>query len=98
MHNYSQLAIAAVIHLALLFWHVNFCSGYVLEGRHILDLAIRSMGSPRTLQVTQKNVIPQVGNEAEAAELNEKIQYLFPEHFRSDISTDTGDKIYLFSG
>jgi len=107
MLKYFSLAITILITALMLTGPVNNCHAYVIEGSHLLDLMVRNLGSAKTLLVSQKVCIFETGNEADISQLEGKepgnaeyeeiVKYGIPEHFRSDIETDQGVKIHIFS-
>lgn len=107
MLKYFSLAITILIAALMLTGPINNCHAYVIEGSHLLDLMVRNLGSAKTLLVSQKVCIFETGNETDisqsegresgSAEYEEIVQYGIPEHFRSDIETDQGVKIHIFS-
>jgi len=107
MPNYFSLAAKILIAVLMLTGPAPGSHAYVLEGPHILDLTVRSIGSARTLLVSQRVCIfndeeaPDIpGSESETpeyVEYEEVTGYGIPDHFRSDIETAQGAKTYFFS-
>jgi hypothetical protein len=71
---------------------------YVLQGPHILKLMIETLGDAKRLRVSQRLVIHDRSPTHNPAEIRETVKYLYPDAFRSDISSDTTQRIYLFTG
>jgi hypothetical protein len=71
-------------------------NAFVLLGPHILELMRKELGSARQLFVAQKLFIYQNDLEQGVIELNEKLMYIFPDIFRSDITAQNAERIYVF--
>ena len=81
---------------------ILFCSGiranaYVLLGPHILELMRKELGTAEQLFVSQKLILYQDYLEEEAIVLDEKLRYIFPHSFRSDIFSEDAERIHVFS-
>ncbi|MFH2066078.1 MAG: hypothetical protein ABIK15_12830 [Pseudomonadota bacterium] len=72
----------------------NLCA-YILEGPHILHLAVIKMGAPVNIRVSQNLTFHD--QQDPPPTLQETISYHLPEQFRSDIITEEMSKIYVFS-
>jgi len=81
--------------LATLVCLVSSASAYVLQGPHILELMTQKLGQTKRLFISQTLIL--YGDQAQEAPvvLNEKISYLFPEIFRSDIQSENVKKIHV---
>jgi hypothetical protein len=78
------------------------CSGtlanaYVLLGPHILELMRKELGTAERLFVSQKLILYQDYLEQGAIVLDEKLRYIFPDTFRSDIYSENAERIHVFS-
>jgi len=97
MLKYFSLAITALIAALMVTGPINKCHAYVISGSHILDLMVQNIGSTESLLVSQKVCLFETGHETDVAEYEEIVKYSFPERFRSDIETEQGIKIHIFS-
>lgn len=74
---------------------------YVLTGPHILELSTRKIGTPKRLSVKQKLIFYRQNNnnhlDADQVEFNETLSYMFPHNFRSDVVSETTQKIHVVS-
>lgn len=70
---------------------------YVLTGPHIFELMIEKLGLTKRLLVHQKLTIYDETGKKEPVKLDETLRYVFPETFRSDISSDKVHRIYIVS-
>lgn len=59
-------------------------SGQVLQGPHVLDLMVRALAGARTLRVHQQVTVIDATISDDPLVLNETVNYIFPERFRSD--------------
>jgi hypothetical protein len=78
------------------------CSGtranaFVLLGPHILELMRKELGTAEQLFVSQKLILYQDYLEEGAIVLDEKLRYIFPDTFRSDIFSENAERIHVFS-
>lgn len=78
------------------------CSGtlanaFVLLGPHILELMRKELGTAQRLFVSQKLILYQDYLEEGAIVLDEKLRYIFPDTFRSDIFSENAERIHVFS-
>lgn len=72
-------------------------NAYVLQGPHILELMVQNVGKAKGLWVSQKLVCHDNGEQNGAVEFYETLKYVFPETFRSDILSDTIQRIQVLS-
>jgi len=70
---------------------------YVLQGPHILELMVEKLGDAKRLSVSQRLIILDGSLTQNPTEIREAVKYLYPDAFRSDISSDTTRRIYLFN-
>ena len=68
-----------------------------MQGPHILELMTQKLGQTHRLFISQTLIL--YGDQAQEAPvvLNEKLNYLFPENFRSDIQSENVKKIHVVS-
>jgi len=71
---------------------------YVLQGPHILELMVEKLGNAKRLLISQRLIIHDRSLTHQPMEIREAVRYLYPDAFRSDISSDTTQRIYLFTG
>jgi hypothetical protein len=83
--------------LSILTCLISSASAYVLQGPHILELMTQKLGQTNRLFVSQTLIL--YGDQAQEAPvvLNEKLYYLSPENFRSDIQSENVKKIHVVS-
>ncbi len=96
-HKSTDSFIVFALSLAIL---VSFCTpanGYVLTGPHIFELMIEKLGQAKSLLVHQKLVVYDETGKKEPVNLDETLRYVFPETFRSDISSDKVHRIHIVS-
>lgn len=72
--------------------------GYVLKTPQLLDLAVKKLGKLSSLEVKQKLVYLNAGEEGGSVEFDETVWYLFPDSFRSDITGTSAGKVHIVSG
>ncbi len=70
---------------------------YLLQGPHVLDLMIAKLGKARGVWVSQTLEIYRSGAQQPPVELDETLRYGFPEMFRSDIETESTQRIHVLS-
>jgi len=70
--------------------------GYVLQGPHILELMVRRLGDAKRLLVSQRLIIHDPSLSRSSTEIQEIVRYAYPDAFRSDISSETAQRIHLF--
>jgi len=66
---------------------------YVLPAKQILDLMIERFGSARTFVVLQKTVIYDPALEGGMRELEETLYYRYPDRFRGNVDTPSGEQV-----
>ena len=68
-----------------------------MQGPHILELMTQQLGQTNRLFISQTLIL--YGDRVQEAPvvLNEKLSYLFPENFRSDIQSENVKKIHVVS-
>lgn len=71
---------------------------YVLQGQHILELMVEKLGDAKRLLISQRLIIHDRSLTHHPTKIRETVRYLYPDAFRSDISSDTIQRIYLFTG
>jgi len=68
---------------------------YVLSGPHILELMISKYGKAKRLLISQKQTVFTPDAQGEGIELRETVRYVFPEIFRSDLQSQTGQRVHV---
>ena len=95
------LALKKMLVIFLTFFTVLTCyataNAYVLPGPYILELAAEKSGKVKKLFISQKVFLYNTGIMDETIEAEEIIRCMPPDVFRSDISSETGDKIFVES-
>ncbi|MBF0101741.1 MAG: hypothetical protein HQK77_12615 [Desulfobacterales bacterium] len=85
--------------LMLFLWFIvlaHATQAYVLNGHHILDLTVKTIGTASgCFSGTQTLVVYTDDPEPKETRFNETVYYVFPERFRSDITSDGQQRIYL---
>jgi outer membrane lipoprotein-sorting protein len=79
-------------------WEDAWVSASVLQGSQILELMIRGIGKEQGLKVVQRLELFPDGPDQQPIEMTETVSFIFPEKFRSDISTPQVRRIHLVSG
>lgn len=92
--NIWKLVSVCMITVAMLSSPVG---AYVLKGPHLLELMTARSDRVKSLQVSQKLFIYNLGNGGEPVELKETLRYVFPWAFRSDIESEHATRIHLKS-
>jgi len=97
----GMVSIPAIIRI-LMVWLVGGAvlfngqaHAYVLSGPHILDLMISKYGNAKRLLISQKLTVFTPDAQAAGIELKETVRYVFPEIFRSDLRSQTGQRVYV---
>lgn len=72
-------------------------NAYVLQGPHLLKLMAEALGKTKRLEVSQKLILYQTGEDENAIELQETLKYQFPGFFRSDIVTNQAQRIHVMA-
>jgi outer membrane lipoprotein-sorting protein len=75
----------------------SLANAFVLLGPQILELMRKELGTAEQLFVSQKLIIYQEFLEEGAIVLDEKLRYIFPDTFRSDILSENAEVIHVFS-
>ena len=70
---------------------------YVLQGPHILELMVQNLGKAKRLLVSQRVIIHDNAVDGDRQEVKETVRYVFPETFRSDVLSETTQRIYVFA-
>jgi hypothetical protein len=70
---------------------------YVLQGPHILRLMAQKLGKPKSLLVYQKLILKDNDSPGDPVEFKETVRYLFSKTFRSDISSEELERIYVIT-
>jgi len=81
-------------------WAVLFngpAYAYVLSGPHILELMISKYGKAKRLLISQQQTVFTPDAQAAGIELKETVRYVFPEVFRSDLWSQTGQRVYVLT-
>ncbi|MEW6670503.1 MAG: hypothetical protein AB1427_02295 [Thermodesulfobacteriota bacterium] len=87
-----------ILMIGIVGWTVWFngpAHAYVLSGPHILERMISNYGKARRLLISQTQTVFTPDAQAAGIELNETVRYVFPEIFRSDLRSQTGQRIYV---
>ena len=70
---------------------------YVLPGAYLLELMTKNLGKAKSLLVSQTLVLHDENPEKNGVEISETLKYLFPDKFRSDISSENVQRIHVLS-
>ena len=97
MHPILINIFTALIFIALLGLPSGSSNAYVLEGNHILYLAVKEIGSRSNLSAVQTLTIYENDSQGTTTEFEETVHYNFPERFRSDLLNGQTNKIHVFS-
>lgn len=97
LHLIWKKYFASIVILFLLGIVASPVSGYVLTGSQLLELVVSRLGKAKNLNVTQKFVLYDDKLEGGVVELDETVQYLFPDMFRSEITSKDTKKIHVAS-
>ena len=95
-HNMKKSA-AVLVGLITFVCSGTLANAFVLLGPHILELMRKELGTAQRLFVSQKLILYQDYLEEEAIVLDEKLRYIFPDTFRSDIFSENAERIHVFS-
>lgn len=68
---------------------------YVLSGPHVLELMISKYGKANRLLVSQKQTVYSADAQGAGIESRETLRYAFPESFRSDLRSPTGERVHV---
>ncbi len=69
---------------------------YVLQGSHLLELMIQNVKASGRLLISQKLILYD-NNRQGGMEFDETLKYIFPETFRSDIISESVQRIHVLS-
>ena len=94
--NYLQKFLAFFSFIIFVFFYTQ-ANAYVIPGPHLLELMIEKLGRGKSLLISQKLSLYDVGPEKNIIELRETLKYNFPEEFRSDIQSENAKRIYVLS-
>ena len=97
MHNYMKKILFLFLTGVLFICLATFANAYVLQGPHILELMTQKLGKAKGLLVSQKLVLYDDTQQKIEDELTETLRYIFPETFRSDISSENVKSIHILS-
>jgi len=96
MHPISKLTNGLIVFLLTFALFVAATDAYVPHGLHLLELMTKEMGTTDSLQVSQKLIVRAGELEGEESiELTETLMYLFPDGFRSEISSLNAERIHV---
>jgi len=87
-----------VVGLFICAGYCGIAAAYVLKGPHLLELMVESIGEADRLLIEQKLILYENSQETTPVELKETVRYVFPETFRSDIRSDSIQRIHIKSG
>jgi outer membrane lipoprotein-sorting protein len=76
---------------------ITAAHAYVLHGSHILQMMSDAIGKADSLRVVQKHIVYRVDQQEAPIELDEVVLYDFPDAYRSEISSRSGERIHVFS-
>jgi len=68
---------------------------YVLSGPHILDLMISRYGKAKRLLISQRQTAYSSDIQAAGIDMDETVRYVFPDSFRSDLRSPTGERVHV---
>lgn len=97
MQRYLKKATIVCACVAALAGLCSSAGAYVLQGPHILQLMTGHLGTARSLMVSQKLKLGSTPLQKDPVEFDETLRYVFPETFRSEISTEKIQRIHLIS-
>jgi len=83
--------------IAMVLVACTCADAYTLQGRHILDLMVKNLGTTRSLLVFQKMTHHSSTFTGGSTNFEETIKYIFPEQFRSDIVSEDIQRIQVVS-
>ena len=96
MQPYQKKTLGILLFLVNLAWGVVKVNAYVLQGPHLLELMIQnSKKSPRLL-ISQKLILYHTDQKGRV-EFNETLKYVFPKAFRSDLVSESVQRIHVLS-
>lgn len=94
---YRKNYLIIVLSLYFVAMMSSFASAYVLTGSQLLELVVTRLGKSKNLGIHQKLVLYDEKLSDGTVELDEKVNYIFSEVFRSDIKSETTNKIHVAS-
>ena len=97
MHPILINIFTALIFIVALGFPSSSSNAYVLQGNHILHLAVKKIESRSNLSAVQTLTIYESDSNGANAEFEETVNYNFPKQFRSDLLTGQTSKIHIFS-
>jgi outer membrane lipoprotein-sorting protein len=97
LHHHLNRFLVILISVAIVTGLCAPTNAYVLPGPYILKLMIQNLGKAKSLLVSQKLVIHDDTPQKRGVELSETLRYVFPEMFRSDISSEHVHRIHVLS-
>lgn len=92
-----RAAAPSVLLFSMLGLWATAADSHVLGGPHILDMMVRTLSGPKTLQVEQSVMVVDHAVSDEPIELEEKLSFIFPDRFRSDIQHEKIHRIHVLS-
>lgn len=90
-------AAPAVLLLLMMGLWATPADSHVLSGSHILDMMVRKLAGPKTLQVEQSVMVVDPAVSDEPIELEETLRFIFPDRFRLDIQHEESHRIHVLS-
>jgi hypothetical protein len=97
MLHIMKKSAAVLVSLIIFLCSGTLANAFVLLGPHILELMRKEIGTAERLFVSQKLILYQDYFEEGAIVLDEKLRYIFPDTFRSDIFSENAERIHVFS-
>ncbi len=97
MHPTLINIFTALIFIVVLGFPPSSSNAYVLQGNHILYLAVKKIESRSNLSAVQTLTIYESDSNGANAEFEETVNYNFPKQFRSDLLAGQTNKIHIFS-
>ncbi|MBW1841543.1 MAG: hypothetical protein JRI75_07085 [Deltaproteobacteria bacterium] len=94
MHQYLKKVIVIGMGFVLIGLYAP-AGAYVLQGPHILLLMAKHLGRATSLLVDQQLTLINTPAQKDPVEFDETLRYVFPETFRSDISTENVQRMHL---
>ena len=88
----------AALCIFMLILSAGQATGYVLDGRHILELMLEKMDLPGQMRVEQVLTLFDERFETGQMQIAETAWYQIPGNFRAEIKTENFHRIYLASG
>ncbi len=82
--------------IVILIYVYSQADAYVLQGPHLLELMTQNLGKSKRLLISQKLILYD-NNRQGGLEFDETLKYIFPETFRSDIISESVQRIHVLS-